>query len=168
MLGQRRQTDFSGELTAEEQPLRSELFSGDQLEQYGETLGKHHSIPTAGGSDLLLPRLAENRSLLVHVCGLLMQAVNTDRPITPAGEWLLDNFYLIEEQIRLAQSHLPKSYSWELPRLSSGASAGLFPSTFPTMGRDASKIDLPARMDLASDCSNPPNQLPIVTFPQIE
>ena len=129
MLGQRRQTDFSGELTAEEQPLRSELFSGDQLEQYGETLGKHHSIPTSGGSDLLLPRLAENRSLLVHVCGLLMQAVNTDRPITPAGEWLLDNFYLIEEQIRLAQSHLPKSYSWELPRLSSGASAG-FPRVY--------------------------------------
>ena len=129
MLGQRRETDFSGELTAEEQPLRSELFSGDQLEQYGETLGQRHSIPTLGGSDLLLPRLAENRRLLVHVCGLLMQAVNTDRPITPAGEWLLDNFYLIEEQIRLAQTHLPKRYSWELPRLSNGATAG-FPRVY--------------------------------------
>ncbi|HEX3897156.1 MAG TPA: glucoamylase family protein [Rudaea sp.] len=129
MLGPRRETDFSGELTAEEQPLRSELFSGDQLEQYGETLGQQHSIPTLGGSDLLLPRLAENRRLLVHVCGLLMQAVNTDRPITPAGEWLLDNFYLIEEQIRLAQTHLPKRYSWQLPRLSTGATAG-FPRVY--------------------------------------
>ena len=46
-------------------------------------------------------------------------------PITPAGEWLLDNFYLIEEQIRTAQRHLPKEYSWQLPSLLAGPSAGL-------------------------------------------
>ena len=40
-----------------------------------------------------------------------------NRRITPAGEWLLDNFYLIEEQIRTARRHLPKAYSRELPRL---------------------------------------------------
>ena len=34
-------------------------------------------------------------------------------------------FYLIEEQIRLARMHLPKSYSRELPRLRNGPSAGL-------------------------------------------
>jgi cyclic beta-1,2-glucan synthetase len=46
------------------------------------------------------------------------------RRITPAGEWLLDNFYLIEEQIRTARRHLPKGYSRELPTLRHGASAG--------------------------------------------
>ncbi|HYN13192.1 MAG TPA: glucoamylase family protein, partial [Burkholderiales bacterium] len=45
--------------------------------------------------------------------------------IAPAGEWLLDNFYLIEEQVRTAQRHLPRAYSRELPRLLSGPSAGL-------------------------------------------
>ncbi|HUH29918.1 MAG TPA: glucoamylase family protein, partial [Rhodanobacter sp.] len=45
--------------------------------------------------------------------------------ITPAAEWLLDNFYLIEEQIRIARRHLPKGYSHELPRLDNGPSAGL-------------------------------------------
>ena len=45
--------------------------------------------------------------------------------ITPAGEWLLDNFYLIEEQIATAKRHLPRGYSRELPRLASGPSAGL-------------------------------------------
>jgi len=48
-----------------------------------------------------------------------------DRRIVPAGEWLLDNFYLIEEQIRTARRHLPEGYSRELPRLSSGPSTGL-------------------------------------------
>ena len=48
-----------------------------------------------------------------------------DRRIVPAGEWLLDNFYLIEDQIRTARRHLPRDYSRELPRLRSGPSAGL-------------------------------------------
>jgi hypothetical protein len=43
----------------------------------------------------------------------------------PAGEWLLDNFYFIEEQIRTAKRHLPKGYSRDLPRLLNGPSAGL-------------------------------------------
>ena len=47
------------------------------------------------------------------------------RRVTPAAEWLLDNFYLIEEQIRTARRHLPRGYSRELPRLAGGASAGL-------------------------------------------
>ena len=47
------------------------------------------------------------------------------RRITPAAEWLLDNFYLIEEQIQMARRHLPRGYSRELPRLLNGPSAGL-------------------------------------------
>src|SRR6185295_124187 len=47
------------------------------------------------------------------------------RRVTPAGEWLLDNFYLIEEEIRTAKRHLPRGYSRELPRLASGPQAGL-------------------------------------------
>ena len=45
--------------------------------------------------------------------------------LTPAAEWLLDNFYLIEEQIQMARRHLPRGYSRELPRLLNGPSAGL-------------------------------------------
>ena len=45
--------------------------------------------------------------------------------ITPAAEWLLDNFYLIEEQVQMARRHLPQGYNRVLPRLAEGASAGL-------------------------------------------
>ena len=47
----------------------------------------------------------------------------------PAGEWLLDNFYLIEEQIRTARRHLPRGYSRELPRLTEARPAG-FPRVY--------------------------------------
>ena len=69
--------------------------------------------------------MAENEGVLLEVRDLLTEAVKGNRRITPAGEWLLDNFYLIEEQIRTAKRHLPKGYSRGLPRLKKGPSAGL-------------------------------------------
>src|SRR6202011_3931544 len=79
--------------------------------------------------DQLLARLAENEDVLIETCDLLIAAVKLERRITPASEWLLDNFYLIEEQIRTAQRHLPREYSQELPRLAEGPSAG-FPRVY--------------------------------------
>ena len=65
------------------------------------------------------------RPFFLKVRTMLAEAIKVNRRITPAGEWLLDNFYLIEEQIRTARRHLPKGYSRELPRLRNGPSAGL-------------------------------------------
>ena len=108
-----------------EPPLRAELLSADQMEQYGKTLASSHKLTPKKPSDQLLSRLAANEIMLVGVCNLLTTAVTENRRITPASEWLLDNFYLIEEQIRTAKRHLPKGYSRELPRLARGPSAGL-------------------------------------------
>jgi len=107
------------------QPLRAELFSADQMEQYGRNLAGSHQLSAGRSPDQLLGRLAENEAVLLDVRNLLTESVKGDRLITPAGEWLLDNFYLIEEQIRTARRHLPKGYSRELPRLEKGSSAGL-------------------------------------------
>ena len=108
-----------------EPPLRSELFSSDQMEQHGKTLAGQHRVGLKHTSERLLTRLAENEGTLVQVRNLLTEAIKSNRRITPAGEWLLDNFYLIEEQIRTARRHLPKGYSRELPRLLNGPSTGL-------------------------------------------
>ncbi len=108
----------------EESPLRSQLFSADQMEQHGKVLAASHRLATGRAPDQLLARLAANESVLVEISTLLTSAAARKRRITPAGEWLLDNFYLIEEQIRTARKHLPKGYSLELPRLAEGAAAG--------------------------------------------
>jgi len=110
---------------AAEPPLRSELFSSEQMKEHGKALAESHKWALTGAPDRLLTRLAENESVLIGACNLLTAAVKTNRRIAPAGEWLLDNFYLIEEQIRTARRHLPKGYSRELPRLLNGPSAGL-------------------------------------------
>jgi cyclic beta-1,2-glucan synthetase len=109
----------------EEAPLRSELFTADQMAQHGKSLAAVHELTTTRASDRLLARLAANEKLLVQICALLAHQGESQRRITPAGEWLLDNFYLIEEEIRTAKLHLPAGFSRELPRLRTGTSAEL-------------------------------------------
>ncbi len=110
---------------AVELPLRAELFGSDQMKQHGKTLASSHELSLKRLPDKLLSRLADNETVLIDVCMPLTEAIVTNRLIAPAEEWLLDNFYLIEEQIRTAKLHLPKGYSRELPRLLKGPSAGL-------------------------------------------
>ncbi len=112
-------------LGADEPPLRSELFSRAQMKQYGASLAGSHRLSGERATNRLLARLAENEETLIGIRNLLAEAVEANRRIAPAGEWLLDNFYLIEEQIRTAKMHLPKGYSRELPRLLNN------PSHFP-------------------------------------
>ncbi len=109
----------------QEPALRAELFSAEQMERHGRALAGQHRLSARITPDTLLARLDDNEAVLTHTCERLTDASRKRRRITPAAEWLLDNFYLIEEQIRIARRHLPKGYSRELPRLASGPSAGL-------------------------------------------
>ena len=95
------------------------------MERYGKTLAAAHRLTPRRTGDQLLPRLAANEAVLVEVCKRLTAAVSANHRISPAGEWLLDNFHLIEEEIGTAKRHLPRGYSRELPRLAVGPSAGL-------------------------------------------
>jgi cellobiose phosphorylase len=116
---------FPKKYTLDEPPLRAELLSRDQMRQHGRALADSHKVAEKRVPEQLLARLTENEGVLVEICSLLTSAVKANRRVAPAGEWLLDNFYLIKEQIRTAKKHLPKGYSRELPRLLGGSSAGL-------------------------------------------
>ncbi|MEO8487023.1 MAG: glucoamylase family protein, partial [Betaproteobacteria bacterium] len=109
----------------DELPLRAELFSAEQMEQHGRNLAAAHRLNPRPGPDQLLLRLAANEAVLLNAGRVLAAAVQAKRRISPAGEWLLDNLYLIEEQVRTARRHLPKDYSRGLPRLANGPSSGL-------------------------------------------
>ncbi len=108
----------------DEPPLRGELYSVDQLERHAKVLAASQHITPARMADKLIPRLNENERILFRTHDIVTEAVKLNRSVAPAAEWLLDNFYLIEEQMRTARRHLPQSYSRELPRLANGSSAG--------------------------------------------
>jgi cyclic beta-1,2-glucan synthetase len=94
--GWRRGNRLAYESTGSEPPLRAALLSADQMAQYGKTLADSHTLDLEHAPDRLLTRLAENEGVLISACSLLTEALTADRRIAPAGEWLLDNFYLIE------------------------------------------------------------------------
>jgi hypothetical protein len=113
-----RQNEASEVLT-DEQPLRGELLSIDLLKQSARNLAQNRRVENGRGPNLLLPRLAANEKILRDYNERTLLVEKT-RHITPAAEWLLDNFHLLEEQIRTAQRHLPRGFNRELPQLLNG------------------------------------------------
>lgn len=104
--------------------LQADLFNSEQMERHGKTLAQRHRGSLHTGPDLLLARLADNEKVLDQTYAQLREAVDGQSAVPPAGEWLLDNFYLIEDQIRTARLHFSKRYSRALPLLDSGPSKG--------------------------------------------
>lgn len=107
--------------------LQSELFSSEQMEMYGRTLAEEHRISGLGRPDRLLRRLAANEQILME-CRKRFSAVSGSRSgpqIETAAEWLLDNYWLVEEQIVSIKRNMPRKYIEELPQLACGPSKGL-------------------------------------------
>jgi cyclic beta-1,2-glucan synthetase len=147
ILNRFQKETFAREEVSERPPFRSELFSTEQMEQHAQHLATTHQLSAKDSPELLLKRLAENETILFEVTNLLHDAVRDKKAITPAGEWLLDNFYLIEDQIKIGKKYLPKGYSKALPRLSNGVSPG-FPRVYDIAIQIISHSD--GRVDLTS------------------
>ena len=77
----------------------------------------------------LARRLAHNGAVLLEAYRDIVKAINEGRAITPAAEWLVDNYHLVEKQIRELRSDLPPGYYRQLPKLASGPFAG-YPRVF--------------------------------------
>ena len=113
-----------------EASIREELFSAERLEQHAESLAAAQTV-AAGSTNgrSLAVRLKENESVLLRSYRAIARAVGEARAITPAAEWLLDNYHLVEEQIREIRDDLPPGYYRQLPKLAGGPLAG-YPRVF--------------------------------------
>ena len=108
------------------EPIRSEIFGVERLEHHAETLAQTHRIdprPRRKGVPLLA-RFEENARVLQQSYSALAAAAQKDQAISPAAEWLLDNFHVIDDQLREVRSALPSAYYRELPKLVDGHLAG--------------------------------------------
>ncbi len=105
--------------------LREELFSVERLEQHAANLAALQPVTDKPRRrPALSARLQDNSTeLLMHYRAIAL-AVRDGRSITPAAEWLLDNYHIIDEQIRDIKEDLPPGYYRQLPKLASGPLAG--------------------------------------------
>jgi cyclic beta-1,2-glucan synthetase len=106
------------------------LFSAERLEDHAESLATAQVVvahPSAGRP--ISTRLADNARVLVDAYRVIAEATRSSRPVTPAAEWLLDNFHVVEEQIREIKNDLPPRFYHELPKLAGGHLQG-YPRVF--------------------------------------
>jgi len=104
----------------DEQAIREELFSVERLEQYAQILASEHEVVRKKGRGLLFPRLEDNGQKLIAAYRTLCESIRIGRSISPAAEWLVDNFHIVEDQLREIREDLPKGYYHELPKLEQG------------------------------------------------
>ncbi len=108
-----------------EEPIIAELFSVERLEQHAHTLAAAQKITLDHPRGLSLQRrVADNGRVLVEAYRILAQAIKDERAITPAAEWLVDNFPIVDEQLREIRDDLPPNYYRELPKLAGGHLVG--------------------------------------------
>src|SRR4029077_9061476 len=84
-----------------EEPIRAELFSLERLEQHAESLAAAQGITgEASRGRPLIPRVVDNGRVLLESYRLIALAIRDGHAITPAAEWLVDNFHIVDEQLR--------------------------------------------------------------------
>jgi len=105
--------------------LREELFSIERLEQHAVSLAVAQQVTVRPiRRPPLGVRLSDNESTLLAAYRTIAKAAGEGRTITPAAEWLLDNYHLVDAQIREIRDDLPPGYYRQLPKLAAGPFAG--------------------------------------------
>ena len=87
--------------------IEGAILNEKQLEEYLKKISLQHNIGKK--SDKLtypIPQLLENYNIIKIVYNLLNEHIKLGITINPAGEWILDNFYIIEEVIQQIEKEL--------------------------------------------------------------
>ncbi len=110
--------------------IRAEIFSAERLEQHAASLAAAQSVTTRPvGVRPLSARLRDNHRALLHAHRTIAKSIAAGGAITPAAEWLVDNYHVVEAQIRQARDDMPPGYYRQLPKLADGPLAG-YPRVF--------------------------------------
>ncbi len=112
----RRSTDLLND-----DPIREEIFSVERLEQYATYLASELQV----SADLrrgrsLLPELKQCGEQLLAAYLALAGAIRGKQAVSPAAEWFVNNFHIVEDQLREIKQDLPANYYYELPKLAAG------------------------------------------------
>ncbi|MGQ0485338.1 MAG: GH36-type glycosyl hydrolase domain-containing protein [Hyphomicrobiales bacterium] len=107
------------------QPIRAELFGIERFREHAHSLARSQ---TAAGPPVavysVVRRLRDDARSLLEAYKELSANAAAGRPITPATEWLIDNYHLIQEQVRQTMADLPQGFYRQLPKIAAGPLAG--------------------------------------------
>jgi cellobiose phosphorylase len=104
---------------------QQEIISTEKIEMIAEDLARkiNSQIKIKSNKKNLLDEVTEAGHELLNSYFLLTKEIE-NKNLSPASEWFLDNFHIIEEQIRSIKRDLPRHYYKELPKIKDGDDAG--------------------------------------------
>ncbi len=103
-----------------EPQIRSELFGTQRFEEHGRSLAQAQAVRTScnwGESLSFFPRVQDNIATLRQAYDYIATLSQSGQYVTPAAEWLLDNFHLVEVQLQQIHEGVPRRYYADLPKL---------------------------------------------------
>lgn len=87
--------------------IKGTVLDKVQLENYLEKMASDHILKNNSDKDTYpIPKMKENFEIIEEVYHLLNEHIKLGIPIHPAGEWLLDNFYILEETVQMVQKEM--------------------------------------------------------------
>ena len=108
--------------------IRAELFGTQRFEEHGRSLSQAQTVrKTSGWGENLtfFPRVEDNIAALRQAYDYVATISQSGQYVTPAAEWLLDNFHLVEAQLQQIHEGVPRRYYADLPKLTGKPLAGL-------------------------------------------
>src|SRR2546422_11085025 len=113
-----------------EDPIRAELFGIERLEQdAGSLAAAQRVMGQSGRGRRLLPRVEHNGRVLRESYRVIANAIREERAVTPAAEWLVDNFHVVDEQLREIRDDLPPGFYGSCPGWPRDRSSAIHAST---------------------------------------
>ncbi len=102
------------------EPIRGELLGGERLEQLAESIARHRVGHGEPATAPLLARVRDNGRVLLRCYRSLAAVIHDERATMPAAEWLVDNFYIVEDVLNEVRTDLPPGFYRQLPTLVEG------------------------------------------------
>lgn len=102
---------------AVETPIRAEIFGATRFAQHGRSLGQAHPARVNARAAPFFPRLQDNIRVLREAHAYIALQESAGHHVSPAGDWLMDNFSVVMAQVKEIHDGLPRRYFRDLPVL---------------------------------------------------
>ena len=87
--------------------IEGAILDEEQLKAHMEKIAIQHTLKSKSNkSTYPIPQMLENYAKIKSVYNLLNEHIKLGISVHPAGEWILDNFYIIEESVRQIEKEM--------------------------------------------------------------
>jgi len=105
--------------------IRGALLDKNQLSKYIEKVASEHNVKNSSNKETYpIPTLIKNYKFILETYKLLSKHIKLGIKMHSAGEWLLDNFYIIEENVKLIEKEITLKKYRKMLGIANGRHAG--------------------------------------------